>query len=66
MFEKVLFKKEKKSLAILSGSRILKSLYYFEDADKDPMPKMIETVEWREVKKFFQEATKKVSKKLLK
>jgi len=45
---------------------ILKSLSYFEDADKDEMPKMIERVKWLDVKKFFKEETIKLSKKLLK
>lgn len=45
---------------------ILKSLYYFEDADKDEMPEMIEKVKWLEVKKFFKEETIKLTKKLLK
>jgi len=44
---------------------ILKSLSYFEDADEDEMPKMIEEVEWQEVKKFFKEETKRISKILL-
>jgi len=44
---------------------ILKSLSYFEDANKEEMPKMIKKVEWSEVKKFFKEETKKLSKKLL-
>ena len=29
---------------------VFKSLTYFEDADLEPMPKMIESIEWREVK----------------
>lgn len=45
---------------------ILKSLSYFEDAEKDEMPKMIEKVKWLEVKKFFEKETKRVSKTLLK
>jgi len=45
---------------------ILKSLSYFEDANKEEMPKMIEKVEWSEVKKFFKEETKRISKILLK
>lgn len=45
---------------------ILKSLSYFEDAEKDEMPKMIERVKWSEVKKFFKEETKRISKMLLK
>jgi len=45
---------------------ILKSLSYFEDAEKDEMPKMIEEVKWREIEKFLKEETTKLSKKLLK
>jgi len=45
---------------------ILKSLSYFEDADKDEMPRMIENVDWQEVKNFFKEETKRISKILLK
>lgn len=32
---------------------IIKSLTYFEDADKGEMPEMYIDIEWREVKKFF-------------
>lgn len=44
---------------------ILKSLSYFEDANRDEMPKMIKKVKWPEVKKFFKEKAKKISKILL-
>jgi hypothetical protein len=44
---------------------ILKSLVYFEDAEKDIMPRMIKTVDWRMVKKFFEKEVKDLSKKLL-
>lgn len=44
---------------------ILKSLCYFEDAEKDQMPQMIEEVEWQEVKRFFEKEIKKISNQLL-
>lgn len=40
---------------------ILKSLIYFEDAEKDNMPKMLKPVSWEEVKKFFRKELKKIS-----
>jgi len=39
---------------------ILKSLNYFLDADKNPMPVMIEDIKWREVKNYFKDLTKKM------
>ncbi len=39
---------------------ILKSLSYFEDAEKDPMPKMIIAVSWQEVKNFFKKEVLKL------
>jgi len=45
---------------------VFKSLSYFEDADKDEMPKMIEKIKWQEVKKFFKEEPIKLSKSSLK
>ena len=33
---------------------ILKSLAWFADADKDPMPDMLVPLDWREVKRFFE------------
>ena len=44
---------------------ILKSLDYFEDAEGSVMPKMIKNVSWREIKKFFEEEVKKISKETL-
>lgn len=44
---------------------IIKSLSYFEDADKDEMPKMIKEVKWRKVKNFFKKELMKLSKRLL-
>ena len=48
-----LFKKKYKSIDY-NLMHILKSLVYFEDAEKDPLPKMILPVSWEEVKKFFK------------
>jgi predicted nucleotidyltransferase component of viral defense system len=54
-----LFKKKHKSVDY-NLMHILKSLVYFEDAEKDPMPKMILSVSWEEVKKFFKAEIKKI------
>lgn len=32
---------------------IIKSLVYFEDAEKDKKPEMIKPVDWEQVKKYF-------------
>lgn len=37
---------------------ILKSLQYFEDAQKEPDPKLIKKVKWSYVKKFFEKEVK--------
>lgn len=44
---------------------ILKSLQYFADAEEGAMPKMIKSVSWPEVKKFFQKEVSDLSKELL-
>ena len=44
---------------------LLKSLVYFEDAEKDKMPKMIKPANWKEVKKFFEKEVKNISRKIL-
>lgn len=36
-----------------SKIHILKSLTFFADAEKDPMPHMLESLDWGEVKQFF-------------
>jgi hypothetical protein len=33
---------------------IIKSLTYFADAEKDPMPHMLVPLDWGDVKKFFE------------
>lgn len=44
---------------------ILKSLVCFEDAERDPLPRMIKPVRWRSVKDFFL-GQQKVAKEILK
>jgi len=41
---------------------ILKSLVYFEDAQREPMPRMIVPISWPKVKNFFKEEIKKLSR----
>ena len=36
---------------------LLKSLVFFEDAEKDPMPDMLVPLDWNEVKQFFLQET---------
>lgn len=40
---------------------LLKSLTYFEDAEKERTPRMLAPVEWREVKRFFETEVKRLS-----
>src|SRR4030065_395810 len=49
-----LFKRKYKSVNY-NMIHILKSLVYFEDAENNPMPKMIVHISWQEVKSFFKE-----------
>jgi len=39
---------------------IYKSLIFFNEADKDPTPKMIEKIEWDKVKRFFKNEIKNI------
>lgn len=47
-------------------THILKSLVYFEDAEKEKMPKMFQPITWLEIKKFFEQEVKNLGKKILK
>lgn len=40
---------------------IVRSLSYFEDADKDEMPQMIKKVSWEEIKKYFLQEVKRIT-----
>lgn len=54
-----LFKKKYKDVNY-NTVHLLKNLVYFEDAKKEPMPKMIETVLWEEVEGFFEKEVKEL------
>jgi len=41
---------------------ILKSLIYFNEAEQEPAPQMLRRIEWDEVKKFFVNQVKSVSR----
>lgn len=45
---------------------IKKSLVYFEDAEKQEMPKMLVPCTWEEVKRFFEREVKKIAYRTLK
>jgi hypothetical protein len=40
-----------------NGIHILKSLLFFDDAEKDPLPHMLVPLEWDDVKRFFRHET---------
>lgn len=42
----------------------IKALTYFEDAEADPMPRMLTRVSWNDVKKYFENETPLLLKKL--
>jgi len=52
-----LFEKKYKEVDF-NMTHIFKSLCYFEQADKEPLPKMFDEVSWTNVKKFFRENVK--------
>lgn len=41
---------------------IMKSLVYFEDAESDETPKMLKKVDWKDVKKYFENEVRKLVK----
>ncbi|GAI39212.1 unnamed protein product [marine sediment metagenome] len=57
-----LFKRKYKSVNY-NMMHILKSLAYFEDAENNPMPRMIIPASWQEVKSFFKEEIRKINNK---
>ncbi len=57
-----LFRK-KFSLTPYNNLHVFKSLTYFEDADREPMPEMLLQVSWESVKKFFIFETTKLTHK---
>lgn len=59
------YNKKYKSLANNIYS-IIKSLSYFDDTDLKEMPEMIEKINWKEIKKFFQKEAVRLADKYLK
>lgn len=43
---------------------LLTALIYFEDAEKEPMPKMIKKVKWQNIKKYITKEVLEINKKL--
>jgi len=44
---------------------VLKGLVYFDDAEDEPMPRMIKSVSWDKVKEYFRDEVKKIVRKRL-
>lgn len=51
---------EKYGVEIGNEYHLLKSLVYFEDAENQPMPKMLKPVEWSEIKKTIIQKVKQI------
>ena len=45
----------------LNTNHILRSLCYFDDAEKEPMPNMIACCDWLEIKEFYVNEVKRLS-----
>lgn len=43
-------------------NHILRSLMYFDDAEKDPMPKLFFKATWSQIKKYFQKEVPKITR----
>jgi hypothetical protein len=55
------FYDEKYKLLSANRVHIQKSLVFFEDAEPDPMPRMIKQVSWEQIKTYFETEIKKIS-----
>lgn len=44
---------------------IIKSLVYFADAERDPMPRLFFKADWRTIKTYFQREAPKVAREFL-
>ncbi len=45
-----------------SLNHILRSLVYFADAEVEPMPRMLRSIRWTAVKRFFESEVKKIAR----
>jgi len=52
--------KEKYGEQVSNFYHLQKSLVYFKDAESQPMPKMIETIEWEDIKKTIIQKVKEI------
>ncbi|MCL5011107.1 MAG: nucleotidyl transferase AbiEii/AbiGii toxin family protein [Patescibacteria group bacterium] len=61
---KEVFELYEKKFKILrqDSAHLLKSLTYFEDADKTTVPEMLKPADWKKVKKFFEREVKYLAK----
>ena len=46
-------------------NHILRSLVYFEDAEREPMPKLYFRATWKEIKKYFRREVPRITKEFL-
>lgn len=46
-------------------THIVKSLMYFEDAEKDPMPRLFFKANWKDIKRYFRREIPRVARELL-
>jgi len=61
----MLWFKQKHAEVNHSLTHALKSLTWFEDADKEPMPGLLAPLSWEDVKRFFSRLMKKSKRRLL-
>jgi hypothetical protein len=40
----------------------VRALAYFEDAEQQPMPRMLISAEWKEIRKYCEEASRKLTR----
>lgn len=50
---------------IYPSYHLLRALAYFEDAEPDPMPEMLLSLDWADVKRFFEAEVRRLMKALL-
>ncbi len=53
-----IYDKKYKNLAS-TGTHIMKSLVYFNDAESEEMPEMLKKINWKDIKEYFENEVKK-------
>ncbi len=43
---------------------VVKALVYFEDAEEQPMPSMLVPVEWKDIRSYCEDASRKLTRRL--